>query len=168
MQCEKLAESFGADESESQSNVSCDAGEALADASAAERLDHSASELASISCDSWRRMTHETIHEEDDENDTATSTSATTDAGATDADADDDAASSCAASSADHVRSRCGDYSPEYIEVEEPDEPVPTQDSCLQVTVKVSTIKCSSQIMTETAKESRELGQPNVTQPATK
>ena len=25
-------------------------------------------------------------------------------------------------------------YSPEYIEVEEPDEPVPTQDSCLQVT----------------------------------
>ena len=26
------------------------------------------------------------------------------------------------------------DYSPEYIEVEEPDEPVPTQDSCLQVT----------------------------------
>jgi kinesin family protein 26 len=32
------------------------------------------------------------------------------------------------------MQGRGGDYSPEYIEVEEPDEPVPTQDSCLQVT----------------------------------
>ena len=125
-QCEQLAESF-TQESEDLSNASeC---EAVCD----NLLDQSASELASISCDSWRRMTHDTIQEEEDEEDDRLT--ATDDKEAQDEDTEDqqtEGNSSCAAS--EQIRSRSGDYSPEYIEVEEPDEPVPTQDSCLQVT----------------------------------
>ena len=77
-----------------------------------------ASEQVSVSCDSWRRVRHPTICEEEEQ------------AGAF-ASAPDDDDSDSVRSAGFHCRG--SDYSPEYIEVEEPDEPVPTQDSCLQV-----------------------------------
>jgi len=64
------------------------------------------SEQVSVSCDSWRGVRHLTIHEEEE--------------------------SGTGSTTPQHHPNEY--YSPEYIEVEEPEEPVPTQDSCLQVT----------------------------------
>lgn len=116
-QCEQLAESLGQEAEEEVGHfvvedLSTD--EASDDLSAA--LDVT-SEQVSISCDSWRRVRH---RDDDDSTVTEFKVSETED------------------QRGRHVHQpmhgRGGDYSPEYIEVEEPDEPVPTQDSCLQVT----------------------------------
>ena len=112
-QCEQLADSLVQEEEEQAGrfveDLSTD--EASDDLSAA--LDVT-SEQVSISCDSWRRVRHR----DDDDNTTVTEFKVT--------EAD--------ARRTSPMHGRGGDYSPEYIEVEEPDEPVPTQDSCLQVT----------------------------------
>lgn len=114
-QCEQLAESLCRQEIDyDQGSTECESTED--DMSAA--LDVT-SEQVSVSCDSWRRVSrhHQTIQEESDEASSSGKNSATPGL---------------------HVRQpmngRGGDYSPEYIEVEEPDSPVPMQDSCLQVT----------------------------------
>ncbi len=105
-QCEQLADSLCRQDEDGVVHSTDE--EASDDLSAA--LDVT-SEQVSVSCDSWRRVRqHNTIHEESDE------------------------ASSSGGGGLLPMNGRGGDYSPEYIEVEEPDEPVPTQDSCLQVT----------------------------------
>ena len=123
-QCEQLAESL---DQEDQSTEQGDATEVLStDDQASDDLSAAldvTSEQVSISCDSWRRVRHhQTIEEEEDSD-------------------------SLSVGHRENVNNlnlrfrvgapmngRGGDYSPEYIEVEEPNEPVPMQDSCLQVT----------------------------------
>lgn len=118
-QCEQLAESLARQDDEdlggsTQCGGSTDEDD---DDMSAGVLDVTAGSDAqvSVSCDSWRRVSrhHQTIQEESDES--ASSSSLIRPAGVP-------------------MSGRGGDYSPEYIEVQEPDEPVPTQDSCLQVT----------------------------------
>lgn len=106
-QCEQLAESLDHDVEGATGDCSTD--DASDDLSAA--LDVT-SEQVSVGCDSWRRVRHSQAISEESE----------------------PLESNLARYPGVPVLNKAGDYSPEYIEVEEPDEPVPTQDSCLQVT----------------------------------
>lgn len=109
-QCEQLAESLDRDERDAEGAAGyCSSDDASDDLSAA--LDV-ASEQVSVGCDSWRRVRHSQVISEESE---------PADAG-------------LGRHPGVPVLNKACDYSPEYIEVEEPDEPVPTQDSCLQVT----------------------------------
>lgn len=112
-QCEQLADSL-VQEEEHVAVEDSSTDEASDDLSAA--LDVT-SEQVSISCDSWRRVRHR----DEDDNTTVTEFKVSE-------------AANQRGRHASPMHGRGGDYSPEYIEVEEPDEPVPTQDSCLQVT----------------------------------
>lgn len=111
-QCEQLADSL-CRQSDDGADARSTEDEGASDDLSATLLDVT-SEQVSVSCDSWRRVSrhHQTIQEESD-----------------------DQASSSGGCKTGPTNGRGGDYSPEYIEVEEPDEPVPTQDSCLQVTL---------------------------------
>lgn len=106
-QCEQLVESLDHDVEGATGDCSTD--DASDDLSAA--LDVT-SEQVSVGCDSWRRVRHSQAISEESE----------------------PPESNLARYPGVPVLNKTGDYSPEYIEVEEPDEPVPTQDSCLQVT----------------------------------
>jgi len=128
-QCEQLADSLD-QEDEDQST---EQGDAMADAEILSTDDQASDDLSaaldvtseqvSISCDSWRRVRHHQTIEEEEDSDSVSVGEVGRETrnlnlrfrvGAP-------------------MNGRGGDYSPEYIEVEEPDEPVPTQDSCLQV-----------------------------------
>lgn len=122
-QCEQLADSFDREVEEQDGkhrqelDLSTD-DQTSDDLSAA--LDVT-SEQVSVSCDSWRRVrNHQAIQEESDD------ASSSADSKANDTGIQ-------RGRTGGPMNGRGGDYSPEYIEVEEPDEPVPTQDSCLQV-----------------------------------
>ena len=128
-QCEQLAESLDQedeDQSTEQGDVMADAEILSTDDQASDDLSAAldvTSEQVSISCDSWRRVRHHQTIEEEEDSDSVSVGEVGRETrnlnlrfrvGAP-------------------MNGRGGDYSPEYIEVEEPDEPVPTQDSCLQV-----------------------------------
>jgi hypothetical protein len=115
-QCEQLADSLVHEEEQVAVEDSSTDG-ASDDLSVA--LDVT-SEQVSISCDSWRRVRHR----DEDDNNTVTEFKVS----------ESEAANQRGRLHQSPMQGRGGDYSPEYIEVEEPDEPVPTQDSCLQVT----------------------------------
>ena len=108
-QCEQLAESLSNPEvcPEVAPEVTSSDDEEPEVENEAEILDMT-SEQVSISCDSWTGVRHLTIHEEEE---TGTGTGSST-------------------PQPHHLNEY---YSPKYIEVEEPEVPVPTQDSCLQV-----------------------------------
>ncbi len=120
-QCEQLADSLVQEEERAAAAAAIEDSStdgASDDLSAA--LDVT-SEQVSISCDSWRRVRH---RDEDDNN-------TVTDFKVSESESGNQRGGRLHHSP---MHGRGGDYSPEYIEVEEPDEPVPTQDSCLQVT----------------------------------
>ena len=105
-QCEQLAESLtNPEKAEVNGPVSATSSEDEEPEENDSEMDM-ISEQVSVSCDSWRDVRHLTIHEEEE-----TGTGCST--------------------PQHHLHEY---YTPEYIEVEEPEEPVPTQDSCLQVT----------------------------------
>lgn len=136
-QCEQLAESLGQEVAAEDGRIERDGqgerdgrGRFVQDSSTDEASDDLSaaldvtSEQVSISCDSWRRVRHgDGDGDGDDDDSTVTEFKGS--------DTEDQRGRH---TSRDAMHGRGGDYSPEYIEVEEPDEPVPTQDSCLQVT----------------------------------
>ena len=130
-QCEQLAESLDQEDQEDQST---EQGDAMADAEILSTDDQASDDLSaaldvtseqvSISCDSWRRVRHHQTIEEEEDSESSLSV---------DAVGRETRNLNLRFRVGAPMNGRGGDYSPEYIEVEEPDEPVPTQDSCLQV-----------------------------------
>ena len=142
-QCEQLADALCQESDEmSLASEQAGAGGCAVSETMSAFDQQSACELASTSCDSWMPVDRHNLSQQLDELDELDEQQLLTgedrdlDENEPDDDDDDDEDQQDVGEplAREQIRSMNADYSPEYIEVEEPDEPVATQDSCLQVT----------------------------------